>query len=453
MTQEQARRRAVQAAKRFGYGPSSEGLSKAFVEDPQAALLSELRQGLQPLPGRPLGSSRELYRQKRDWERLREARAAGRPVPADLAGREVLQPEAPQHQNELRARARAIAAAGTGINERLAWFWSNHLCVSAMKNGWVSVLSGAYEREAIRPHLGGRFEEMVLASARHPAMLTYLDNRSSIGPQSPEGRKRGRGLNENYARELLELHTLGVDGGYSQRDVLMLARALTGWTYDEEGVFRFALERHEPGAKIILGQVIAAGGESEGEAAIRAACRRPAAARFIATKMARHFVNDTPRPELIAHLERAFRDSDGDLSVLHEALLTAPDSWREFGAKVLTPQEFVFTSTRALGFDPHGVDLTRWLRALGQDAWNSAAPDGYPDTRTAWLTPAGIQARIDTAYQISGHTDVRVRDPRALCAAVLDALATPQTVATVRGAPTVRDGLVLLLSAPEFHRR
>src|SRR5690606_7407208 len=248
-------------------------------------------------------------------------------------------------------------------------FWSNHLCISASAKAIVAPISGAYEREAIRPHVLGRFEDMVLASAQHPAMLLYLDNAQSIGPASRAARavrrpRAGaqRGLNENYARELLELHTLGVNGGYTQQDVQELARILTGWTVGglpgarrdaTSGPVRFAFEPmlHEPGAKTLLGRRYADEGEDEGRRAIEALCRHPATARFIATKLVRHFISDEPPAAAVDAVAGAFADSDGDLRVTLRALVDHPESWSAAHRKFRTPQDWLIAVLRALRVD------------------------------------------------------------------------------------------------------
>jgi uncharacterized protein (DUF1800 family) len=274
--------------------------------------------------------------------------------------------------------------------ERLVAFWSNHVCVSTSAKVLVAPLAGSYERDVIRSHVLGRFEDMVLASAKHPAMLVYLDNFQSIGPSSlgaragqPRGGGARRGLNENYARELLELHTLGVRGGYTQQDVQELARILTGWTIDgirgagarfplgargnqggaarraplEPGspiAFAFQDALHEPGTKTVLQVHYKEDGLNEGEHAIRALCRHPSTARFVATKLVTHFVSDDPPPAAVDRLARVFRSSDGDLRAVTRALIDDPEAWREDTRKFRTPQDWFVAVMRA--FDVSDVN-------------------------------------------------------------------------------------------------
>jgi uncharacterized protein (DUF1800 family) len=291
-------------------------------------------------------------------------------------------------------------------------------------------LAGGYERDVIRAHLFGKFEEMVLASARHPAMLVYLDNAQSTGPESPAGRRsRGemplgartrpgrrpppqprpqgapRGLNENYARELLELHTLGVDGGYSQQDVTELARLLTGWTTDgiaEAGVpaFRFVENRHEPGRKTILG-VRYGDGEGEGKRAVRAFCRHPATARHIATKLARHFVADEPPASAVDRLAKVFRESEGDLRAVSRELVELPECWDEANAKFRVPQDWLVAVMRAAGAREVGEPLLNVLRQLRQPLWSPQSPKGFGDLQRDWADPDSLLNRAELARTIA----------------------------------------------------
>src|SRR5215470_1340348 len=247
---------------------------------------------------------------------------------------------------EVGQRTLAAIHTQTPLVERLTRFWSNHFTVSITGKPILAVLVGAFEREAIRPYVTSRFHDMLHAVVSHPAMLIYLDNATSVGPNSRGGRMRDKGLNENLARELLELHTLGVDGGYTQADVQELAKILTGWSVgrpksDEAGQFRFHPLIHEPGDKTLLGKRYGAAGMAEGEAALLDLARHPAAARHIATKFARHFIADQPPPAAVDRLARVFHDSDGDLGALTRAAIAAPEPWVDPLAKVKTPQELV----------------------------------------------------------------------------------------------------------------
>ena len=257
-------------------------------------------------------------------------------------------------QDKSAARVSHAASTDAPFVERLVQFWSNHFCISASKGPGVRIMAGGFEREAIRPHVLGRFGDMLKAVEQHPAMLIYLDNAQSIGPNSQAGRNRGRGLNENLAREILELHTLGVDGGYTQADVTSLARIITGWTIVDQrfaaaqpkgrpaqnltvGTFMFAQPRHEPGQQTVLGKVYADNGLATGEEALADLARHPATARHIARKLAQHFVSETPPPALVARLEKTFRDTDGNLGAVAKALASAPEHGPSHRARSCRP--------------------------------------------------------------------------------------------------------------------
>ena len=323
--------------------------------------------------------------------------------------------------------------------ERLVAFWSNHLCVSVGAKILVAPLAGSYEREAIRPHVLGRFEDMVLASAKHPAMLVYLDNFQSIGPRSRgglagRGRGPGRGLNENYARELLELHTLGVDGGYTQQDVQELAKVLTGWTVgglvraraqqmrpqrgrgpldrargramavqgdDERLGFAFQEILHEPGSKTVLGTRYAEAGVEEGERVIRALVRHPSTARFIATKLVAHFVSDEPSAPSVDRIARVFRDSEGDLRAVAAALVDLPEAWTEGARKFRTPQDWLVAVLRAFDAGQASETVMPLLRQLRHPLWSPQAPKGFGDTTQEWADPDSLLNRAELARTIA----------------------------------------------------
>ena len=267
---------------------------------------------------------------------MADAPAAARPKPAPVV-------PLPQkiYRDEAKARIDAALAAEIGFVERLTWFWSNHFCVSADK-GAVRELAGAYEREAIRPHVLGRFADMLLAVETHPAMLIYLDNARSIGPDSPAGRRTGKGLNENLAREILELHTLGVRTVYTQADVTRFANVITGWTVvpprlERGGEFNFNANMHEPGAQTLIGKVFPDGAFEQGRAALAMLARHPATAHHIAAKLVRHFVSDRPVPALADKLAKRFIATDGDLKEVARTLVTAPEAWSMADRKLKRP--------------------------------------------------------------------------------------------------------------------
>lgn len=364
------------------------------------------------------------------------------------------------YRDEVTARLRAGLEPLGGYGERLAQFWSNHFCVSVSQGNFVRVLAGAYEREAIRPHVFGRFEDMLLAAESHPAMLIYLDNQQSIGPNSPAGKRRGRGLNENLAREIMELHTLGVSGGYAQEDVTNLARIITGWTVAGRdgnlgfpGAFAFNAGVHEPGTHPLLGKGYAQGGAQQGRLALIDLAHHPATARYLAFKLAHHFVADEPPPTLVAKLAETYRRTEGDLAAVSAALVEAEEAWGADAVKIRSPQEFLLAAARALGRKPDFGQIAGPLATMGQPLWQPSGPNGFPDTTAAWATSEGVKTRIDVAANWARQAAGATVDPRAVTEAVLGPLASPETKQAVARAESKPQALALLLMSPEFQRR
>ena len=358
---------------------------------------------------------------------------------------------------EIHARTATMVKSRTPFRERLVMFWSNHFTVSATRP-IVAGLVGAFEREAIRPHVGGRFADLLLAVTKHPAMILYLDNALSIGPKSVAGRFLDRGLNENLAREILELHTLGVDGGYTQHDVLALAKLITGWSLarpgrqPNPGRFHFHARAHEPGAKTLLGKVYDEGGISEGEAALVDLARHPSTARHIALKLARHFVADEPPPALVTDLANIFTESDGDLTAVTAALIDRPEPWQTPHAKYKTPNEFVLSVLRAVGFGGNANQLVGSLNELGQVPFTAPSPAGWPDTAAAWAGPEAVVRRAEWSLAVGQRVGAGA-NPLRLMETTLGPLASDRTRETVARAESPSRGLALLLASPEFQRR
>lgn len=378
-------------------------------------------------------------------------------------------------QADLRARLATAATTPRPFAERLALFWANHFTVSMAKAS-TRGLVGAFEREAIRPHIAGRFETMLAAAVHHPAMLRYLDNDQSAGPQSrlvqrlarrprAEGDNAPRlaGLNENLAREVLELHTLGVAGGYTQADVTAFARVLTGWRVPLRdfqsdpapgtAVSGFDAAWHEPGDKLLLGQRFPEGPQALAEV-LHALALHPSTARFIATKLARHFVADEPPPALVARLAEAYRRHDGELAPVYAALIEAPEAWAPEAAKLKTPEEFVISSARVLG-----LGATAFARAadggigtLGQRPQAAPSPAGWPDRADEWLGPDAMWKRVEWATRV-GERSGRSVDARALAVASLGPALGEASRRQIERAADGPQALALLLLAPEFQRR
>lgn len=386
---------------------------------------------------------------------------------ADLVARRARDPQGDPQQTraafgalmrqEIEAWATHRLGAEQPFRERLVDFWMNHFTVSR-RAGNIAVLIGSYERDAIRPHVTGRFADMVVAVARHPAMLIYLDNAGSIGPGSVSGRRSRRGLNENLAREMLELHTLSPAGGYTQGDVQELAMILTGWSFTADGAtpgFLFRPAGHEPGDKFLLGRRFGPG-EEAGEAALRLLAEHPATWRHLALKLARHFVADNPPREAIRALETVLRNSKGDLAETARTLVALPQAWDPPLAKLRAPVDYVLAACRALGVPADQPRLVLGgLNALSQPLWLAQQPIGWPDIAAEWATPEALMRRIDWAYTLAGNRAGRMEraDAMAAAEAALGPLGRTETAQQMRRAGSMRDALTLLLGSPEFMHR
>jgi uncharacterized protein (DUF1800 family) len=364
------------------------------------------------------------------------------------------------YRAEALARLQRAVIADCGFLERLVAFWSNHFCISANKGELARMWAGSFEREAIRPHVLGRFGDMLKAVEQHPAMLFFLDNQQSLGPDSRAGQNRKRGLNENLAREIMELHTLGVGGGYTQDDVTSLARIITGWTFagrqgqlGAPGSFVFNANAHQPGAQRLLGKIYEANGVAQGEEALADIARHPSTAKFIATKFVRHFVADDPPPALVARLQDVFSKSGGDLKAMTTALLDSDEAWQAPLTKVRSPYEFLVATGRLLARIPDDPGLYLGsLNLLGQPLWSPAGPNGFPDTNAAWAAPEGMKLRLDISAQVASRVANNI-DPRDLLELAAADAASPETRRTIELAESRQQALALLLMSPEFQRR
>jgi uncharacterized protein (DUF1800 family) len=495
---------AAFALHRFGLGPRS-GSIAAISNDPRGALLAELdRPSVGGLVNPDLMTSGEASRAQFQFQRERQAArlangtarqsqspagppaqpsnpsqnpsgAAASNAPSDAmsAPPTPTPPGAPAQQpvrngppgvpqrlylQEAQAHYQAALGADIGFVERLVWFWSNHFCVSADKGQAVRTLCGSFEREAIRPNALGRFGDLLLAVESHPAMLHYLDNVRSIGPGSVAGIDRGAGLNENLAREILELHTLGVRTVYTQSDVTSFAKVITGWSIVplrqdpvHGGEFAFNPRAHEPGAQTVIGKTYSEGGFDQGRAVLADLAHHPATAQHIAVKFATHFVSDRPPPALIATLAKRFVDTDGDLKELAKTLVTSDESWQTPRDKLKRPHEWIVAGLRATGVTPAEIQpIIQAQNMLGEPLWRPPAPKGFSDDSAEWLP--GIAERLDVANVFAGRYELSV-EPEAVIDIALGPLATDETRQTVKRAESRPQALALLLMAPEFQRR
>jgi uncharacterized protein (DUF1800 family) len=463
--------KAAVAVTRFGLG-ARPGEIDAAAHDPSGWLMAQIRSEGAAIPqpavasGPRLAELRDLQRSRQDARRMAAAQGGALDRDPLKEAQKRLRDETGQ---DFLLRAQQGAATADGFAERWALFWANHFTVSAIKLDTVPLM-GPFEDEAIRPHVFGRFADLVAAAETHPAMLLYLDQAQSVGPDSlfaqraaqrPTGGHRA-GLNENLAREILELHTVGVNGGYSQADVTEFARAMTGVSVvreqdvaasgaGEPTLFRAAA--HEPGARTILGVRYAEAGQDQPAAVLRDLAAKPATARFVCGKIARHFVADAPPPALAARLERAWTGSGGDLSRVAAALVAAPEAWDPRPAKFKTPYDFVVSSYRAAGAAPTAIEkIAPVLTALGQPPFSAPSPKGWPDDAGAWVAPDAIVKRMQYAQAFAAVAS-QGRDPSDLAVEALGTRLTPATATAIARAESRPEGLALLLMSPEFQRR
>ena len=437
--------RTAHALVRFGLGAIGNQPPPA---NPSAWLLNQLRQPESPPPAASLGAASlgaaSLATTAEGLTALRADRQD-----------KTFGPESPSRAlyraQGLAAMARAVTTT-TPFRERLVWFWTNHFTIS-LRRGQCAAVAGAFVQEAIRPHVTGRFEDMLLAVMRHPAMLLYLDNAQSVGPDSVGGQRSQRGLNENLARECMELHTVSPAAKYTQEDVTAFARILTGWSIevkDDPLGFLFRPRIHQPGEQIMMGRRFP-DGEQGGIEALRFLANHSATHRFLANKLVCHFVADTPPPSAVRHVEDILRDTRGDLGAAAAGIVGLPDSWTP-GGKIRTPLDLMVASFRTLEVpaDPSPPFLGI-LAGLGQPLWTAPAPNGWSDLAADWSGPEAMMRRIDWAYAVSGR--IGDRDPSAIAEATLGPLLRPTTQVAMTHAASRREAMTLLLTSPEFQRR
>ena len=455
------------AAIRFGTGlvPRKAGPAPAPLD--AAALLGDLT-APDTLPARfPVITRAEaeaLAGQVRPARRAAEAGTqAGDPAP-DIAYRALRQElRLATNRGAQMVLARAVAAP-IGFRERLVQFWGDHFATRA-RNAEMGPMAQVFAEEAIRPHLAGRFPDMLKAAALHPMMLVYLDQTVSVGPNSKAGRKGG-GLNENLAREMLELHTLGVGGSYAQADVRQLALLLTGLSFTYRAGWQFDAAKAEPGAETVLGE--AYGGAvpadvTEIHAALEDLALHPETGRHLARKLAVHFTSDDPDPGMVEAMAAAYAGSGGALLPVYAAMLEHPAAWETFGAKARQPLDFLVAALRALGVTgervaglapgPVNNQLLAPLRLMGQPFAAPPGPDGWPEQAADWINPQGLAARIEWAMKGPRSWAKPLPDPRRLLRAALDDAAGERLTWAVSRAETAVEGAGLILASPDFNRR
>ncbi|MFW5431207.1 MAG: DUF1800 family protein [Methylophilaceae bacterium] len=387
------------------------------------------------------------------------------------AARKVMRKKIRNDYNQsIKARALSALNTNTPFIERLVHFWANHFAISIQKPA-VTALAGAYELEAIRPYVLGSFKDMLFAVEKHPAMLLFLDQARSMGPNSQAATRRNKrkpnkkaGLNENLAREILELHTLGVRSGYNQQDVTEFAKALTGWSVANKNNskqpftagangFAYRPQIHEPGTRTILGKLYAQAGQTQAETVLNDLATNPATAKHIATKLARHFTSDQPPQTLIDTLSKAFQKSGGNLKEVYIALINAPEVWQAIDTKFKTPWEWVISSLRGLGQQGlNKIKVAQVMKQLSQPVWKPGSPAGYDDIAATWASPNALMRRVELAQRYSASLGRRL-DARNLANQLLLGNVSTETLTQIQRAESANTALALLLVCPEFLRR
>ncbi len=458
---------AAIAVNRFGLG-ARPGEIAACSADPRGWLLSQLK-GTPPVIADPglknTATMMATIDQARAQNRQAKAQSNGQAANALVKLGEIYRPE---YVAEVTARLQLAVATERPFLERITQFWSNHFTVSVDK-GIVLGVAGSYEREAIRPNVLGSFAQLLLAVERHPAMLLYLDNFRSVGPDSMlAGRAQLRagktlGINENLAREIMELHTLGVDSGYSQADVTAFAKVITGWSIGaagrgiqaggEPGEFFFRTNIHEPGRQTILGRRYSQQGQAQGQAVLVDLARNAATAQHVATQLARHFIADDPPAPAISRLAQVFTQTEGDLPSVYRALVAEESAWVEPLTKFKTPNDYLISAWRALQMP---IDDARKIPPLfanlGQRVWSPNSPAGWPDRSTDWDGAAALMQRLRWADEIGQRFGAGINAVE-LAPQVLGASLGDHTRVALTRAASASQAVTLLIAAPEFMRR
>ena len=462
------------AVTRFGLGARPGELATASA-DPRGWLKAQITPAGAEQPQGPLPTGRAAFNAYKtalqDFRQIkREAAASPQPAgaqptgaPGDLKAQRkaLLAPIRNGVRDEILARTRLATTTAQPFRERWALFWANHFTVSAAKPK-AAVLAGPFEREAIRPHVFGRFETLLVASSTHPGMLVYLDQARSTGPNSLGGSRRDAGLNENLAREIMELHSVGPDSGYTQADVTEFARALTGYSIgldrdggNQAGVALFRPNLHEPGARTVMGRSYPAGGSEQARAILADLAANPHTADHLARKLAVHFVADDPPPQLVARLREAWIGSRGNLSTVAVALIEAPEAWTPQPAKFKRPYEWLVSSYRAVGAVPADGDreVIAPLTQLGERPMSAPQPNGWSEQVSDWAAPDAVVKRLDWASQLSSAQAAGVASPVNVADAALGERLTAPVRTAIARAETRPEALTLLFMSPEFQRR
>lgn len=445
------------ATNRFGLGPTTVDVARAST-NPKKWLRDQIKAGQ---------SAPTIFAAQPSSASLLQEAYEARGIKDQAAKKENRQIRRRRFNQALRARLMNQVETERPFAERLVMFWSNHFTVSKTR-GFIGAAIPAYENEAIRPHIFGRFEGMLLSVVQHPCMLIYLDNISSIGPNSKQGLRRDKDLNENLAREILELHTMGSQGGYTQEDVTSFSKILTGWTVARKrknakkqtrspGHFHFNNRIHEPGAQVFLGKTFGQDGRKQGVQALKKIARHLSTANFIATKLVRHFVDDNPSAEDIEKISRVFTKTNGDLGAVSNALIDLEGAWNTQGSKVKSPEDMIISALRAVHTDsplmlPKRQLLLPALKSMGQETFNAPSPAGWPDEAKAWIAPESLLHRIEWAREFSRHAPSTIK-PLDIFEKTIAPIVSSDVKKLISGAPSREDGLALIFSSPAFQRR
>jgi uncharacterized protein (DUF1800 family) len=438
---------AAIAANRFGFGTKPDELA-AIAPDPRGWLrqqlspVAETKQQGQPSAVQLIAFFKARFENKMDPGAAKTYLTAAR------------------QDFRMAVARRTLDAANSArpFRERLVQFWSNHFTISVQRGDILPTVIG-FENEAIRPNIMGSFRNLLRAVATHPGMLLYLDSAQSAGPNSQMGRQKDKGLNENLAREMLELHTVGVRGGYTQTDVTEFAKILTGWSIAREnepnpGAFRFRPFLHEPGPKTLMNRTYREEGVEEGMKVIDDLAARPETANHLATKLARHFVADDPPQAAVDTLAATFRKTGGDLHAVSLALIDLPQIWSQPLTKVKTPNDLVTSACRAFAIDSPaaGEGILMGLKQMGHIPFGAPSPAGWPDTADDWMAPEAMMTRIEWALAAGQKLDGRF-DAREVAKETIQPVASDSTLSHINNAPSSAEALALLIASPEFQRR
>lgn len=470
---------AAIAANRFGLG-ARPGDIERIAGDPRGALHAQLAGPAPVIDDTSLRGSEEIIEraaelrmERRQLKRQSEASDTGDEARAQADLQKLPALLKPLYIADAAARVRAGVGSDRPMVERLVHFWSNHFAVSVDKQAVLGI-AGAFEREAIRPHVLGSFQDLLLAVEQHPAMLLYLDNAQSAGPNSELAQRGSRrafsstaprqkaGINENLAREILELHTLGVNGGYTQADVTEFAKVISGWSIGggegryrggDPGRFYYREALHEPGTRSLLGRSYRDRGQAQGVDVLRDLAAAPMTAQHIATKLCRHFIADDPPPAAVDRVARVFSATSGDLPSVYRALIDLPEAWAEPLAKFKTPSDYIYSSWRALQLPvPDGAKAIAPFELLGQRNFSPGSPAGWPDRSVDWDGSASLLKRLEWSDQIGQRIGSRIAAATLAPTVLGDTLGDHTRVAIAR-AESGAQALTLLLASPEFMRR